>query len=193
MRQGRGPSASAPPGFRRAGVRFLVSTLPRWRFPTGRYGEPALTSAGAADECTHQSRPELDCRVSKLTFSNSRQRITRSQRQRHPLHEVAWARQKTPAKTRVANAAGGVEVRNRARKYGRKALFAQFLADCEADWPTAWPVELRVQLCNRFATRTRWARTMASSRPWYGMVWCPSCPLDFNRCDQVVAAGSGAG
>jgi hypothetical protein len=28
---------------------------------------------------------------------------------------------------------------------------------------------------------------------WYGMVWCPSYPLDRNRCDQVVAAGSGAG
>jgi hypothetical protein len=28
---------------------------------------------------------------------------------------------------------------------------------------------------------------------WYGMVWCPSCPLDRNRCDQVVVAGSGAG
>jgi hypothetical protein len=41
-------------------------------------------------------------------------------------------------------------------KYGRKALFTQFLADCEADWPTARPVELRVQLCNRFARRTRW-------------------------------------
>jgi hypothetical protein len=27
---------------------------------------------------------------------------------------------------------------------------------------------------------------------WYGMVWCPSYPLDRNRCDQVVAAGSGA-
>jgi hypothetical protein len=27
----------------------------------------------------------------------------------------------------------------------------------------------------------------------YGMVWCPSYPLDRNRCDQVVAAGSGAG
>jgi hypothetical protein len=26
-----------------------------------------------------------------------------------------------------------------------------------------------------------------------GMVWCPSYPLDRNRCDQVVAAGSGAG
>jgi hypothetical protein len=25
------------------------------------------------------------------------------------------------------------------------------------------------------------------------MVWCPSYPLDRNRCDQVVAAGSGAG
>jgi hypothetical protein len=23
---------------------------------------------------------------------------------------------------------------------------------------------------------------------WYGMVWCPSYPLDRNRCDQVVAA-----
>jgi hypothetical protein len=28
---------------------------------------------------------------------------------------------------------------------------------------------------------------------WSGMVWCPSYPLDRNRCDQVVAAGSGAG
>jgi hypothetical protein len=28
---------------------------------------------------------------------------------------------------------------------------------------------------------------------WYSMVWCPSYPLDNNRCDQVVAAGSGAG
>jgi hypothetical protein len=30
---------------------------------------------------------------------------------------------------------------------------------------------------------------------WYGMVlvWCPSYPLDRNRCDQVAAAGSGAG
>jgi hypothetical protein len=27
---------------------------------------------------------------------------------------------------------------------------------------------------------------------WYGVVWCPSYPLDRNRCDQVVAAGSGA-
>jgi hypothetical protein len=27
---------------------------------------------------------------------------------------------------------------------------------------------------------------------WHGMVWCPSYPLDRNRCDQVVAAGSGA-
>jgi hypothetical protein len=27
---------------------------------------------------------------------------------------------------------------------------------------------------------------------WYGMVWCPSYSLDRNRCDQVVAAGSGA-
>jgi hypothetical protein len=27
---------------------------------------------------------------------------------------------------------------------------------------------------------------------WYGMVWCPSYPLDRNRCDQVVAAGLGA-
>jgi hypothetical protein len=83
---------------------------PRWRFPMCAYGEPALTSAGAADECAHQSRPELDCRFGKLTLgklrlSNSLQRIARSKRQRHPLHEVAWARQKTTAKTRVANAA----------------------------------------------------------------------------------------
>jgi hypothetical protein len=28
---------------------------------------------------------------------------------------------------------------------------------------------------------------------WYGTEWCPSYPLDRNRCDQVVAAGSGAG
>jgi hypothetical protein len=27
---------------------------------------------------------------------------------------------------------------------------------------------------------------------WHGMVWCPSYPWDRNRCDQVVAAGSGA-
>jgi hypothetical protein len=43
--------------------------------------------------------------------------------------------------------------------------------------------------------------TDASTRPvdsigamvWYGMVRCPSYTLDRNRCDQVVAAGSGAG
>jgi TPR repeat protein len=28
---------------------------------------------------------------------------------------------------------------------------------------------------------------------WIGLVLCPSYPLDRNRCDQVVAAGSGAG
>jgi hypothetical protein len=34
------------------------------------------------------------------------------------------------------------------------------------------------------------ARSLAR---WYGMeVWCPSYPLERNRCDQVVAAGSGA-
>jgi hypothetical protein len=120
-----------------------------------RYGEPALTSAGAADECAHQLRPEMDCRVGKPTLSNRLKRIARFRRQRHPLHEVAWARQKTPVKTRVANAAWKCEIVP--EKYGGKALVKQFLADCEADWPTARPVELRVQLCNRFATRTRWA------------------------------------
>jgi hypothetical protein len=65
-------------------------TLPRWRFPMGRYGESALTSVAAADECAHQSRAELDRRVSKLTLSNSLQRIARCRGQRHPLHEVAW-------------------------------------------------------------------------------------------------------
>jgi hypothetical protein len=31
-----------------------------------------------------------------------------------------------------------------------------------------------------------------TTSPQHGMVWCPSYPLDRNRCDQVVAAGSGA-
>jgi hypothetical protein len=39
---------------------------------------------------------------------------------------------------------------------------------------------------------SRMAHRYNTSLKQYGMVWCPSYPLDRNRCDQVVAAGSGA-
>jgi hypothetical protein len=44
----------------------------------------------------------------------------------------------------------------------------------------------------RRRTATMW-QGFNAAQVWYGMVWCPSYPLDRNRCDQVVAAGSGAG
>jgi hypothetical protein len=63
----------------------------------GRDGEAALTPVGAADAYAHQS-------IGKLVLSSILQRFARCQGQRRPLHEVAWARQKSPAKTRYANA-----------------------------------------------------------------------------------------
>jgi hypothetical protein len=98
--------------------------------PMGRYGEPALTSVGAADECAHQSRAELDRRVGNVSSRSptvsSKSPAAKAEGQGATLkaqREVAWAReprrrQKTPAKTRVANAVSGVEVRSRARKVG---------------------------------------------------------------------------
>jgi hypothetical protein len=70
-------------------------------------------------------------RVGKRTLSNSPQRLARCQGQRHPLHEVAWERQKTPAKTRVANAVWKCETVP--EKSEGMTAFVEFLTDCDAD------------------------------------------------------------
>jgi hypothetical protein len=143
------------------------SQLPRSRFPMsmsmGRYGEPALTLAGAADEPAHQSRPELDCRVGKLTLSNSLQRIpapnasaTLYTRLRGHVRIYRSRKPGLPAaKTRVPNAAWKCEIVQKSMGGKRCSRSSWPIAKRIGPWHGPWSCACSCAVCNRFATPTR--------------------------------------